>query len=203
LNFFDLAGLTTNYCEHEPLNSFNSIDAILLESNEPLDEYFWAEPQPVSPWNSYWNEAAKYGGGLQINNLVFKDSWTKYYGLHINCEDEECYCEHNCGGTHTTKGWAVSCSNQTETIWDFAPPKQCVLFPTISEIENVAVPATTPFWTNYQQRKLNKANAIDQELHPTPHPILLIIIPPTDGHEVFMLELYNQFFFDSWSLYSN
>jgi hypothetical protein len=45
---------------------------------------------------------------------VFKDSWTKYYGLHIDCEEEEvCYCEHNCRGTHTTKGRAVTNSEAT------------------------------------------------------------------------------------------
>jgi hypothetical protein len=109
INFFDIAGRTTNLFEYEPLNIFNSIDAVIFETEEPLEEYFWKEPHAVSPWNSYWTEAAKYGGGLQINDPVFKDSWTKYYGLHVNCEAEEvCYCEHNCGGTHTTKGRAVT-----------------------------------------------------------------------------------------------
>ena len=115
INFFDLAGRTTNLFEPEPLNSFDSIDAVILEPEEPLEAYFWEEPQAVSPWNSYWTEAAKYGGGLQINDPVFKDSWTKYYGPHVNCEGEEvCYCEHNCGGTHTTKGRAVTDSEASQ-----------------------------------------------------------------------------------------
>jgi hypothetical protein len=109
INSFDLAGRTTNLFKVEPLNAVNSINAVILEPEEPLEPYFWEEPQAVSPWNSYWTEAAKYGGGLQINDPVFKDSWTKYYGLHMDCEEEEvCYCEHNCGGTHTTKGRAVT-----------------------------------------------------------------------------------------------
>jgi hypothetical protein len=77
INIFDLASRTTNLFEPEPLNSFGSIDAVILEPEEPLEAYFWEEPQALSPWSSYWTEAAKYGGGLQINNPVFKDSWTK------------------------------------------------------------------------------------------------------------------------------
>jgi hypothetical protein len=53
INFFDLAGRTTNLFETEPLNSFDSIDAVILEPEEPLGAYFWEEPQAVSPWNSY------------------------------------------------------------------------------------------------------------------------------------------------------
>jgi hypothetical protein len=48
INYFDLGGRITNLFEHEPLNSFQSIDAIQLEPEEPLEEYFWAEPYPVS-----------------------------------------------------------------------------------------------------------------------------------------------------------
>ena len=73
INFFDLAGRTTNPFETEPLNAFNSIDAILLETEEPLQAYFWDETQALSPWNSYWTEAAKQGGGLKMNDPVFKD----------------------------------------------------------------------------------------------------------------------------------
>jgi hypothetical protein len=53
---------------------------------------------------------------------VFKDSWTKYYGLHVNCEEEEvCYCEHNCGGTHTIKGRAVT---DSEAVSEHASASQ-------------------------------------------------------------------------------
>ena len=143
INFFDLAGQTTNLFEHEPLNSFNSIDAVILEPEEPLEAYFWEEPQAVSPWNSYWTEAAKYGGGLQINDPVFKDSWTKYYGLHVNCEEEEvCYCEHNCGGTHTTKGRAVT---DSEAISERVSP-------TASQVND---------WINYEIRKSGKGKEVE------------------------------------------
>jgi hypothetical protein len=187
INFFDLAGRTINLFEQEPLNAFDSIDAILLETEEPLEAYFWDEPQAVSPWNSYWTEAAANGGGLSIDDPVFKDSWTKYFGLHISCKNEDtCYCEHNCGGTHTTKGRAVSSSGQTEIPWDITPAKDFILFPTDSEVKRWATPSTTPSWTNYQQRKLDKGKAVDQEQHPAPRPIPLIIITQTNGHEVFV-----------------
>src|ERR1700687_3928220 len=114
INFFDLAGRTIDLFETEPLNAFDSIDAIILETEQPLEQYFWSEPQAVSPWNSYWTEAAKQGGGLQIKDPAFKDCGTKYYALHFDCQHEEvCYCQHNCGGTHTTKGRAVSSSEAT------------------------------------------------------------------------------------------
>ena len=78
INFFDLAGQTTNLFEYEPLNAFDCIEAVISEDQEPLDEHFWAEPQQVSPWNSYWTEATRNGGGLQIDDPVFKNFWTEY-----------------------------------------------------------------------------------------------------------------------------
>jgi hypothetical protein len=36
INFFNLAGRTTNLFEQEPLNAFDSIDAILSETEEHL-----------------------------------------------------------------------------------------------------------------------------------------------------------------------
>jgi hypothetical protein len=52
INFFDVASRTTNLFEPELLNSFDSIDAVIVEPEEPLEAYFWEEPQAVSPWNS-------------------------------------------------------------------------------------------------------------------------------------------------------
>jgi hypothetical protein len=176
INLFKLAGRTTNLVEHEPLNNFESINPILLASEEPREDHVWAELHPVSPWNNYWNEAAKYRGGLKIDYPVLKDNWTKYFGLHINCDEkEECFCEHHCGGTHTTTGRTVSSSEQTSCQ-----------FPTVSEMERAAVPDTTPAWTHYQQRKLDKGKDIKRNLHSV-HPVLqtisLSIITQTDGHE--------------------
>jgi hypothetical protein len=177
INFFDLAGRTINLFEQEPLNAFDSIDAILLDTEEPLEAYFWDEPQAVSPWNSYWTEAAANGGGLSINDPVFKDSWTKYFGLHVNCEDEDiCYCEHNCGGTHTTKGRAVTNSDKERSAQDF------ILYPTAS---------TTPSWSQYEARKLEKGKAVD---HRKPGENLswisgvppLIIVTTPEKHDIFL-----------------
>lgn len=151
INFFDLAEWTTNLFEHKHLNRFKSINAILVENEQLLEEYFKAELHPVSSWNSYWNTAAKYAERLQINDPVFKEGCTKYFGLHINCgEEEECFCEHNCGGTHTTEGRVVSSLEQTARQ-----------FPTMSDIEWAAVSNTTPSWTRNQQRKLDKGKDID------------------------------------------
>ena len=88
-NFFNLAGWTKNLFEHEPLNTFDGIEAVLLETEEPWEEYFWSEPQPVSLWNFYWTEAIRNTGGLQIDDPVFKNVWTKYYSLHIDCQDQK------------------------------------------------------------------------------------------------------------------
>ena len=89
INFFDRAGRTTNLFEFEPLNAFDSIEAIILQSEEPLEEYFWSKLQSVSLWRYYWTEATRNRGGHQIDNPVFKNFWTKYYGLHVNCQDQE------------------------------------------------------------------------------------------------------------------
>jgi hypothetical protein len=39
--------------ENETWNTFDSIDTILTEPDEPLEGYIWDKPQEVSPWNSY------------------------------------------------------------------------------------------------------------------------------------------------------
>ena len=169
INFFDLAGRTIDIFEPEPLNATGSIDANLLEVEEPLEAYFWDEPQPVSPWNSYWTEAAKSGGGLKIDDPVFKDFWTKYHGLHVDCWDEEvCYCEHNCGGTHTTKGRAVTDSSDT-----VKPTHD----PTKSQ-ENS--------WSSYEKRKADKGKAINKEQDPTPPVTPLIVLTTPSKYEVFI-----------------
>jgi hypothetical protein len=51
----------------------DSTDAILLETEDTLEQYFWCRPQAVSPGNSYWMEAARIGGGYKINNPVLKN----------------------------------------------------------------------------------------------------------------------------------
>jgi hypothetical protein len=59
--------------------------------------------------NLYWTEAARKCGGLSIDNSVFAGRWTRYKGLHVDFEVQNIgYCEHNCGGTHTTIGKATA-----------------------------------------------------------------------------------------------
>ena len=169
INFFDLAGRTVNLFEPELLNATESIDNILLETEEPLEAYFWDEPQPVSPWNSYWTERAKSGGGLQINDPVFKDFWTKYHRLHVDCWDEEvCYCEHNCGGTHITKGRAVTNSSAT-------------VKPTHGPTES-----HRNSWSSYEKRRLEKGKTVNKEQDPAPPVIPLIILTTPSEYEVFI-----------------
>jgi hypothetical protein len=99
---------------------------------------------------------------------VFKDSWTKYYGLHVDCEEEEvCYCEHNCGGTHTTKGRAVTDSEATIKA---RTQGGCVLLPTISQVAD---------WNNYGNRKLEKGKKVETEI-----PAIVLTTP--SNHMVFI-----------------
>jgi len=55
-------------------------------------------------------EATAYRGGLELDDPVFGNSSTKYWGAHawFHCHPEEpCDCEgHGCLGTHLTEGHA-------------------------------------------------------------------------------------------------
>jgi len=55
-------------------------------------------------------EAAPYGGGLELDDVVFGNSWNKYWGDHawFDCDWElPCECEgHKCLGAHSTEGQA-------------------------------------------------------------------------------------------------
>jgi hypothetical protein len=98
--------------EPEPLNAFESIEEVLKTEVDEiyLPAYFWEQSDVPSPWNLYWTEAAAYGGGLKIDDPVFGENWTKYWGAHswFNCKsDIPCWCEgHDCCGTHETEGHA-------------------------------------------------------------------------------------------------
>jgi hypothetical protein len=107
VNFFHLAGMSTQLAEPEHLNFIDRIDALLHETEEPLEAYFWDAPDTPYAWDLYWTNSARQGGGLSIDDPVFADHWTRYNCLHIDSKDQEiCYCEHNCRGTHTTIGRA-------------------------------------------------------------------------------------------------
>jgi len=111
-NWFDLAGTHCTLSEPEPLNVFESIDGLLNTEVDDLGlpAYFWEQSDIPSPWNLYWTEAAADGGGLQLDDPVFGNRWTRYWGAHswFNCEaDIPCWCEgHDCCGTHETEGHA-------------------------------------------------------------------------------------------------
>jgi hypothetical protein len=145
ITFFDLAGQTTCLFEQETFNIFDSINPIITEPEAPLEAHFWHEPQAVSPWNSYWTEAAKNGGGLSINDPVFETFWTKYYGLHINCLDKEpCFCEYNRGGTHSTIGRAPNTQrSQAKIKAQYKDYK------------------ANQFWADHGKPKLEKGKAVD------------------------------------------
>jgi hypothetical protein len=121
-NWFDLAGTPCLIFEPEPLNSIESIKAILAASfkEEPLEAYFWEQSAIPSPWNTYWTDAAREGGRLDINDPVFRLHWTRYTGAHswFPCDPEEpCDCEgHNCAGTHSTIRYAAAAATTAKSL---------------------------------------------------------------------------------------
>jgi hypothetical protein len=80
MNWFDLAGTTCLVFEPEPLNAIESIKAILAATfeEEPVEAYFWEQSAVPSPWNTYWTDAAREGGGLDINDAVCGPHWIRY-----------------------------------------------------------------------------------------------------------------------------
>jgi hypothetical protein len=118
LNWFCLAGVYCTISAPEPLNACESIERLLnTEIEESPPAYFWEQSDTPSPWNLYWTEAAAYRRGLEIDDLVFGNSWTRYWGAHsyFTC-DSDIPCEyegHGCGATHETEGCAPAAA---ETI---------------------------------------------------------------------------------------
>ena len=110
--------------EPEPLNALESIEAVLPATfkEEPLEAYFWKQSDVLSPWNLYWTDAARDGSGLDINDPVFGQHWTKYQGLHwgllTDCDPKEpCDCEgHNCVGAQSTIGHAAAAAITAQSL---------------------------------------------------------------------------------------
>jgi hypothetical protein len=110
--------------EPEPLNPFKSIEAIRAATSE--EEIFEAssfeQSDIPSPGNTYLTDAARGGGGLDINDPVFREHWTKYAGLHCalltNCDPEEsCDCEgHNCVGAQSIIGYAAATATTAKSL---------------------------------------------------------------------------------------
>jgi len=121
-NWFDLAGTPCLVFEPHPLNAFNSIEAILAATfeEEPLEAYCWEQSTVPCPWNTYWTDAAREGGGLDINNPVFGPHWTRYSGAHswFSCDPEERFDRegHNCAGTHSTVGHAAAAATTAKPL---------------------------------------------------------------------------------------
>jgi hypothetical protein len=139
-NWFDLASTHCILPEPEPLNAFESIEGLLKTEvdDTSLSADFWEQLNVPSPWNQYWTEAAAYGGGLELDDPVFGDSWTEYWGAYswFNCDIETpCWCEgHDCRGTHETEGHApaaATTANAPEVpLFVVEPP-----IPTPSELD--------------------------------------------------------------------
>jgi len=139
-NWVDLAGIPCLVFETESLNAFESIEAIPGASfvEESLNGYFCEQSTVPSPWNTYWTDAAKEGGGLDINRPVFGPHGTLYTGAQswFPCNSEEpCDCEgHNCAGTHSTIGHTAAAATTAKSLgiplFVIAP-----LTPTPSEID--------------------------------------------------------------------
>jgi len=89
---------------------FDSIGAILatIVEEEPWKACVWEQSDVPFPWNFYWTEAVMYRGGLELDDAVYGNSWTKYLGAHawFNCDPvQPCECEaHNCLETYSTQG---------------------------------------------------------------------------------------------------
>jgi hypothetical protein len=139
-NWFDLARTHCTLSGPEPLNGFESIEGLLNTEVDDisLSGYFWEQSDTPYPWNIYWTEAARYGGGLEIDDLVFGNSWSRYWGAdsRFNCNiDTICWCEgHDCRGTHETEGHAPAAAETAK-----APEVPLIVIepptPTLSELD--------------------------------------------------------------------
>jgi len=123
-NWSDLAGTPWHFFEHEPLNAFERIEAVLAATleEEPLEASMWELSDVRSSWNTYWIDGARAGGGLDINDPVCGQCWTKYCGLHFSlftdCDPEETWdCEvQDCVGAQSTVGHAAAAATTTKSL---------------------------------------------------------------------------------------
>jgi len=107
------------------LHVFQLIEGVLNNEvdNLTLPAHFWEQSDVPSPLNTYWTEAAAYRGGSEVDDPVFGNSWTKYWGAHawFDCNPElHCECEgHDCLRTHSTEGHtpaAVATANSAPVL---------------------------------------------------------------------------------------
>jgi hypothetical protein len=80
-NRFDLAPVPCLVFQLEPVNAFESIEAVLAATfqEEPFETYFVELPDFPSLWHTYWTDAAIQRVGLDINHPVFGKHCTMYY----------------------------------------------------------------------------------------------------------------------------
>jgi len=122
MNWFDIARTPCLVFEPEPLSAFDSIDAEHTATfvEEPLEAYVWEQSIVPSPSNTYWTDAAREVGRLDINNPMFGLHWTTYLGAHswFPCDFEEpCDCEgHHCAGTLSTIGHTAAAATTAKSL---------------------------------------------------------------------------------------
>ena len=121
MNSFDRAAIPCCVFNHETMNDFESIKAILTATFEvePLEAYFWEKSTTPSPWNTYWTDTDRKCGPLDINDPVFGPHWTRYSGAHSGfpCDPED-PCDsggNNCAGTHSTIGHAAAAATTAKS----------------------------------------------------------------------------------------
>ena len=83
-NCVDLNGTPGHAFEPESLNTFNCTEFMLTPTlaADHLEVDFWEQSDVPSHWNLYWTEAARDGGGGDINAQVYGQHWTRYLGAH-------------------------------------------------------------------------------------------------------------------------
>jgi len=101
ITWIDFAGTACLVFEPIPFNTFNTIEGKIATrfKGQTLEAYLLELSTVPSPWNFYWNNMAKEGGGLDTNDAVFRQYWNRYLGNNcwFPCGSEEiCDCEvHN------------------------------------------------------------------------------------------------------------
>jgi hypothetical protein len=111
-------------CEPEPLSAFVSFETILAVTfqDETLEADLWEQSDIPSPWCIYCIDTAWECGGLDINDPVFGQPWSKYKGIDLgwftDYDPEEMYDgeEHNCVGPQSSVGHAEAAATTAQSL---------------------------------------------------------------------------------------
>ena len=133
-NWFDLARTHCSLSKRDPLNTFEGIEQLstTVVDDLTLPAHFWEQSDVPSPWNTDWTEAAKYGGGLELDDPIFGSNWTTDCGAHVWCDwypEWPHQCEgHNYFGTYSIEGYAPAessnskiCASALDCYWTSDP----------------------------------------------------------------------------------